>query len=132
MGRHYTGDINGHFMFGVQASDDASHFGGEEMKPEFLEYYFEENDIEDIEEGISDCKKELGDNEAKLRAFFLNNSTYNDETVAKELNLTYSKDDHKYNNAVYNVLEQYARLLLGEKILACVKENSECHFTAEL
>jgi hypothetical protein len=33
MGRHYSGDIEGKFWFGVQSSDDASLFGGETSEP---------------------------------------------------------------------------------------------------
>ena len=31
MGRHYDGDISGKFWFGIQSSNDAVHFGAEEM-----------------------------------------------------------------------------------------------------
>ena len=40
MGRYYTGDIEGKFAFGVQASDAADQFGVEGQTPEYLEYYF--------------------------------------------------------------------------------------------
>ena len=39
MGRYFSGDI-GKFWFGVQASDDASFFGGEVNEPTEIEYSF--------------------------------------------------------------------------------------------
>jgi hypothetical protein len=39
MGRYYTGDIEGKFMFGVQSSDDANFFGVE-GESRSLDYYY--------------------------------------------------------------------------------------------
>ena len=52
MGRYYSGMISGKFWFGVQSSDDASFFGGQESEPSYLEYYFDKGDLEDIKEGV--------------------------------------------------------------------------------
>jgi hypothetical protein len=43
MGRYYTGDIEGKFMFGVQSSDDANFFGVE-GESRSLDYYYSEED----------------------------------------------------------------------------------------
>jgi len=123
-GRYFSGDIEGKFWFAVQASDDASFFGGNASEPNYIDYYFEKGDLPDIQNGIEECKKELGDYKAKLDKFFERDGGYNDEMIVKEFEITKEK--------VETLLEWYARLELGEKILKCVEENGECSFEAEL
>jgi len=136
MGRYYNGDINGKFYFGVQSSNDASFFGGSECEPNYIEYYFDSNDLEDIENGIKECKEELGELKQQIDKFFNDVNGYNDKIIAdywlKEFGV-----DLEYKDGVYDMekkikLEWYARLELGEKILKCVKDNGECTFEAEL
>lgn len=124
MGRYYTGDIEGKFWFGVQSSDDASFFGGQEMTPNHIDYYFEEDDIEQIEKGIALCMKNLTGYKKKLDKFFKRENGYNDEMLMEELEVNRDK--------VKKLLEWYARLLLGQKILERVKEHKYCEFMAEL
>ena len=136
MGRYYNGDINGKFYFGVQSSNDASFFGGSECEPNYIEYYFDSNDLEDIENGIKECKEELGELKQQIDKFFNDVNGYNDKIIAdywlKEFGV-----DLEYKDGVHDMekkikLEWYARLELGEKILKCVKDNGECTFEAEL
>jgi len=124
MGRYYSGDIEGKFWFAIQGSDDASFFGGEVSEPNYLNYYFGKEDIKDLEEGIRKCKEELGDNLDKLEKFFSKAEMYSDEDVEKALEIS---DKEK----VRSILQWFARLGLGNKILDCVKENGECSFEAE-
>ena len=124
MGRYYTGDIEGKFWFGVQASDDASFFGGEEIEPNYLEYYFDETRLSAIAEGIAECKKQLGDHLSKLTAFFNQNNGYSDGELMQYLDVDAEKKQR--------LLVWYARLELGEKILACVQRSGSCTFEAEL
>ena len=124
MGRFYNGDIEGKFWFGVQSSQDASFFGGTQFEPNYIEYIFEECDLEDIRTGIKECLEELGGNKKKLDDFFEKNNSYNDEMLVNQAKI----DRADINNA----LEWYARLRLGEKILECVEKNGSCQFTAEL
>jgi len=124
MGRYYSGDIEGKFWFGVQASDDASFFGGSESEPNYLNYYFDEDDLPEIKAGIKKCQEELGEYKEKLDKFFKEWEAYNDEILAKELGIPSKK--------VRELLKWYARLGLGEKILKSVKENGQCEFEAEL
>jgi len=56
MGRYYSGDIEGKFWFGVQSSDDASFFGGEESEPNHLTYWFDEGHLKEIEAGLASCE----------------------------------------------------------------------------
>lgn len=124
MGRYYSGDIEGKFWFGVQSSDDASFFGGVQSEPNYIEFWFEKDDIEQIEQGIVKCTEALGDYCAKLDKFFDEHNGYNDEMLQEEFGI--SKDEVK------NLLTWYARIHLGEEILAKVKETGTCEFKAEL
>lgn len=125
MGRYYSGDIEGKFWFGVQPSDDASFFGGVESEPSYIEHSFEEDDLPNIKKGIETCIKELGEYKEKLDKWFEKNGNgYNDEMLEVEFKL--KKEEIK------NILEWYARLELGNKILKCVEENGTCTFEAEL
>lgn len=119
MGRYYSGDIEGKFWFGTQPSDDADYFGSVGTEPNYIEYYFDEYHIPSIKKGIKECKKQLGDNKKKLDEFFKKENGYNDDMLI-EAGIDPSS------------VEWYARLELGEKILACVKEVGSCNFTAEL
>lgn len=125
MGRYYKGDIEGKFWFGIQNSDDASFFGGTQLEPTTITYNFDEIDLPDIIKGIEKCKKELGENKEKLDAFFSEggkgSNGYNDEMLK----------DEGFTDVDY-LLEWYARLELGEKILKCVKEKKFCEFDAEI
>lgn len=131
MGRYYQGDINGKFWVAVQSSDDADHFGvaGEFPPADHLHYHFTEDNLEDIEKGISRCKSKLGDKKEKLDQFFKDNSGYNNEMIVeyfkRNFNLTVTEDE------ISTMLVYYARLALGEQILNCVKNNGECSFEAE-
>jgi len=125
MGRYYDGDIEGKFWFAVQNSNDASYFGGTMHEPNSISYSFsKEEDLESLQEGIKTCKKELRGYKKKLDDFFKRSGSYNNEKLAKTLDVEESK--------VAILLEWYARLELGEKILKCVKDKGYCDFDAEL
>ena len=117
MGRYYSGDIEGKFWFGVQSSRAADRFGSTGCDPNYVEYYFDRDNLEEIKEEL----KNIEDNNdiKKIEEFFNNKSSYRNEEVS-EANITH-KD-----------LEEYADLLLGRKILEQVEKYGECNFTAEL
>lgn len=124
MGRYYSGDIEGKFWFGVQSSDDASFFGGEQSEPSHIHYYFGTEDLTAIKEGLKICKEELGKYKEKIDKFFEKHNAYNNEMLDKALKTNEQK--------VKELLVWYARLELGKKIYNCVKKNSYCQFEAEL
>lgn len=124
MGRYYSGDIQGKFWFAVQSSDDASFFGGSELEPNTIQYFFCDQDLPTINEGIEKCLKELGAFKKALDDFFKGRNGYNDEMLVKELGISEKRVKH--------YLTWYARLHLGEQILECVKKKGECSFDAEL
>jgi hypothetical protein len=119
MGRYYNGDINGKFWFALQSSDAASRFGGEELEPNYIEYCFNEDHLDGVNEEIKNIQDSLGDKVKVLDDFFRGGAGYNDKTLEgfgvtnKELN-------------------DYADLGLGIKIRDCIMEIGHCDFTAEL
>jgi hypothetical protein len=114
MGRYYSGDIEGKFMFAVQSSTAADRFGQKAMV-NYVSYYFDEDDIDRIRKEL----KSLRESYEKVAAFFENRNSYTDEDLVK-------------NNIVKEELSDYADYVLGEKILNCIKENGSCSFDAEL
>jgi hypothetical protein len=120
MGRYYNGDIEGKFWFGVQSSDDADFFGVSGAQS-YLDYFYDKDDLPEVNLGINKCLEKLGENKEKLDKFFDEHDSYNDEMLEEE----------GFEN-VSELLRWYARLLLGEKIRNCLVENGTCSFNAEL
>ena len=120
MGRYYSGDIEGKFWVAVQDSADADFFGVTGTQPDLLQYYFDEDDLDKIKEGVKSCLTVLGDWKKKLDDFFETKGGYNEKMLEDEIGL---KD--------MSMVEWYARLDLGEKILKCVEENGSCQFEVE-
>lgn len=129
MGRYYSGDIEGKFMFAVQSSSDASNFGGYEKKlddvDDSLEYYFTDDHKDQIDEGIKSCLAELGDYKQDIDQFFEENKYYNYDALADYLEILDKKK-------VKELLKQYARLRLGLQIKDCVDKTGRCEFLAQL
>ena len=125
MGRYYSGDIQGKFWFGVQSSDCADRFGVTGYQPEVLEYSFDEDNLEDINEELSKIKEYLGDNLYKLDLFFREARGYTFEELGKYLNIVKEEE-------VKKVLSEYADYKMGLEIKECVETNKYCDFTAEL
>ena len=123
MGRYYNGDIEGKFWFGVQPSNDADFFGVKGSEPNYLEYYFSKDDLQDVEKGLAKCLEHLGDNKEKLDKFFAENNFYNDDML---IEAGFDKDK------IEGLLSWYARFRLGEQIKNSITEYGQCDFQAEL
>ena len=136
MGRYYEGDIEGKFWFGIQSSDDADFFGSAGFQPDYLEYYFDEQHIPKIQEGLDECCQRLDWRKGLLDDFFKKNEGYTREEICELLNVPVPKagisiEAHKKSKYHY-YLEWYARYELGKKILDRVKSDKFCSFRAEL
>ena len=118
MGRYYYGDIEGKVWFGVQSSAAPSRFGGTEIEPSTINYYFDNEDIEGVEKEIEKIQKSLGEKLAVLDEFF-------DKTNG------YTQKDIEDRNISNDELAEYADLCLGIKIRDCIKEKGECNIEAE-
>ena len=123
MGRYYTGnnDIEGKFWFGVQSSDDGEFFGMVEQEPNYINYYTE--DLKRAEQGVKECKKQLGGYKAKLDQFFKENNGYNEQMLI-EFGIPEDK--------ITTLLEWYARLELGLKIVKAIEKDGYCEIEAEI
>lgn len=119
MGRYYNGDIEGKFWFAVQSSTAADRFGVTGETPNFIDYYFAEEDLPGVEEEITNIQNSLGNRVKILDDFFEKNNGYNDKML-EEINITREE------------LADYADLKLGIQIRDCIKDNGYCGFTAEL
>lgn len=119
MGRYYSGDIEGKFWFALQSSDAASRFGGIESEPQFIQYYFDEDHLEEVQNELKSIEDRLGDKMAIIDKFFEDNMGYNDEMLGKA---GISKAE----------LIDYADYGLGKKIEQCIIDNGSCQFDAEL
>jgi hypothetical protein len=123
MGRYYEGDINGKFMFGVQDSDASERFGGTEIENNYTTYYFDEDDLEDIETELNSIEKNFGDSIDKIEEFFDQKGSFTTEKLAEFL--------CKSKEEAHLCLEEYADYKMGKEIRDCVKLNGQCEFTAE-
>jgi hypothetical protein len=119
MGRYYSGDIEGKFWFAVQSSVCADRFGVSHNEPNYVEYYYEEEDLEGVEEEIQRIEEGLGSQLQAIDDFFASKDSYNDDELTEA---GISRED----------LSEYADLRLGKQIRDCIKENGSCNFTAEL
>ena len=124
MGRHYHGDINGKFQFAIQSSGDADFFGVKGYQPEHFFYNFEKDDLKNVNQGIEDCKKELGDYGRKMDKLLKNNDYFNREELQDFLKVD--------ENKMRDLLKWNARLHLGNEIKSCIEKKGRCNFEAEL
>ena len=116
MGRYYSGQIEGKFWFALQGSNCADRFGVSGTRPEVLSYYFEESDLEGVEEEIARIEESLGDKIKIIEDFFKDNNGYG--MLAKD-------------GITQLELREYADLGMGKKIRDCIIENGDCSFEAE-
>ena len=119
MGRYYSGDIEGKFWFALQSSDTANRFGVEGTQPDTLNYYFDEDNLDDVEKEIKNIEESLGDKLQTIENFFKDNNGYNDDMLEKA---GITKDE----------LSDYADLGLGKQIKECIEKTGQCSFEAEL
>ena len=118
MGRYYNGDIEGKFWFGIQSSNSADRFGVTGNEPAYLDYWFDESNLEDVDAEIKSIEKSLGDKIQIIKDFFKENNGYNDEKLKKA-------------DITEDELSEYADLKLGIQIRDCIKESGQCSFQAE-
>jgi hypothetical protein len=119
MGRYYTGDIEGKFWFAVQSSNAADRFGVTGSDPNYLEYWFGEDDLKGVEEEIKSIEESLGDKFKIIEDFFEKNNGYTD-VMLNQVKITREE------------LSEYADLKLGIKIRDHIKDFGQCSFQAEL
>ena len=112
MGRYYSGDIEGKFMFAIQSSDAPERFGAVENQ-NYIDYWIFPDSIDEIREEIKKIETESADQIKRINKMFDENMHYNDETM-KEYGVTEEG------------LSEYADLRLGRQILEYLEENPDC------
>lgn len=121
MGRCYHGDIDGMFMFGAQSSIAADRFGSTHSKPNYVEYYFDEDQLQTIKDELVKLKP----NHDLVEAFF--------RALKKRTGSTsYSDTDMKKKGITTQMMSDYADYTLGIKIKRCIEKYGDCSFSAEL
>jgi hypothetical protein len=123
MGRYYSGDIEGKFWFGVQPSNCANRFGSTGCEPNYLDYYFNEDNLPEIRKELKAIEDKLGDWMQKFDKFFQDVNGYNEQIIE-----SYGLDVKEFNK----YLSDYADYGLGKQILECVEKTGSCFFEAEL
>jgi hypothetical protein len=119
MGRYYHGDIEGKFWFAVRSSYAAERFGCTAIEPNYVEFFFDEEGLGDINAEIKKIEDDLGEYKQKLDDFFKEKSGWNDKML-EDAGITKKH------------LEDYADLGLGIKIRDCVVSNGSCTFDADI
>ena len=119
MGRYYRGDIEGKFWFGLQTSDCAMRFGGEANEPQYIEYKFDEDDLDGIKKEIAKIQESLGENLNRISDYFKNNNGY-------------TMEEFQAMGITDEMLSDYADLELGIQIRDCVIAEGSCNFDADL
>lgn len=130
MGRYYDGDISGKFWFAVQSSYAPARFGGEEYEPNYINYYFGEEQLKEVKTELERIEEILGEDLKRLQHFFDNNNGYNEQMIIDWYKDHFNEklDEH----CVKELLVEYADYELGMKISNCIKENGECNINAEI
>lgn len=124
MGRYYYGDIEGKFWFAVQSSDSADRFGVVGSEPQYLEYWFQQEDLEQVQKELKRIEKQFGEDFKKIEQFFQGKQHYTDKELAEYLGTAEA--------FAKQILKEYADYELGKKIEQSIVENGQCSFTAEL
>ena len=121
MGRYYTGDINGKFMFGVQSSSSGERFLARECEPEFVDYEISRDNYSKIIDEIE--KIESSGSVDRVQDMFDKTDYGWNDTIKKE------------NGVSDEDLSEYADYKLGVNIKVWFDENPDenyLNFTAEL
>ena len=128
MGREYKGDIEGKMWVTVQPSNDADNFGviGEPFEPSGdLHYYFNEDHEDDINWELTRCREAMGTESLEIMDRYYKEHRTESHQAVDDLK-------SKIGNTEYKKLEEYyARIELGEQILACIRDNDTCSFSVE-
>lgn len=120
MGRYYSGDIEGKFMFAVQGSDAGTRFGAFECSSGYIEYCVNRESYKDIVRVLASIKSR--GHVDKVKNMFEKVNGYNDK-IMEEHGVT-RKD-----------LSEYADYNLGEQMKVWFDENEDedsLYFNAEL
>ena len=123
MGRYISGDIERKLWFAVQNSNAADRFGVTGYEPAYLEYKFEQEDLEKVQEELKIIEDLIEENNIKkLNEFFEKVNGYNAQIMI----------EHNILDIWNKYKVDYADYLLGKDIERCIIETGQCYFNAEI
>ena len=123
MGRYISGDIERKLWFAVQNSNAADRFGVTGYEPAYLEYKFEQEDLEKVQEELKIIEDLIEENNIKkLNEFFEKVNGYNNQIII----------EHNILDIWNKYKVDYADYLLGKDIERCIIETGQCYFNAEI
>ena len=128
MGRYYSGDIEGKFVFASQSSSAADRFGVAGQRPEELDYYYDETNLDDLETELKLIENEMGEHGNYLKIYYDLYGSSDDVQITFEDYLI--KADKKPLNE--EQLLEFFDYKIGKKIQTCINEQGYCSFNAEL
>ena len=128
MGRYYTGDIEGKFAFGEQASDTADQFGVQ-GQPQYLEYYFSTNNISEVRARLTELEESFGEYKTPILTYI---DLFGCEPYEQVIPLSTYLERAGMKLLEGKKLSNYFDYSLGRQILQCIGEKGECSFSAEL
>lgn len=120
MGRYYSGDIEGKFMFAVQSSTAGERFGAEDVT-DYINYYISRDEYDNIVKELNDIEK-TGAVKRVQDMFAKCENTYSNKIMEEN---GVSKED----------IAEYADWRLGGQIKKWFDDNPEedgLSFSAEL
>ena len=125
MGREYKGDIDGKMWTAVQPSNDADNFGVIGEPSGDIHYYFNEDHEDEINKELARCREVIGTESLEIMDRYYKEHRTESHQAVDDLK-------SKIGNTEYKKLEEYyARIELGEQILACIRDNDTCSFSVE-
>lgn len=128
MERYYSGDIEGKFAFSIQSSDAADRFGVIGQLPNYLQYNYNEDNLEELKKELKNIEDAFGAHKLALKIYFDLYKTQDDAPLSFA---SYIKEGD-LPELTENQLSEYYDYLLGKKILDCIQETGSCSFDAEL
>jgi hypothetical protein len=125
VGRYYSGDIEGKMWFAVQESNDADNFGVIGEPSNDLYYHFNEDNIRGINKELAKCREAIGTDSLEIMDRYFKKHRTESHQALDDLVIKIGDTEYK------KLKEYYARIELGEQILACIRDNDECNFSVE-
>ena len=124
MGRYYNGDINGKFWFAIQGSAAADRFGVTGFTPNYLQYYFDQEDLPAVIQELDSIRETLGRHFDIIENFFKVNNSYTNEMLMEQTGIEESQFRF--------LISEYADYHLGLKIKESIENIGQCEFDAEM
>ena len=114
--------------FAVQESNDADNFGVIGEPSSDLYYHFNEDNIRGINKELAKCRtlmEAIGTDSLEIMDRYFKKHRTESHQALDDLVIKIGETEYK------KLKEYYARIELGEKILACIRDNDECNFSVE-